>query len=982
MAIAGSLTYDTKIDREGFNKGLKEIENSTKNLGTKIKNIVTALGIDKIISTTMNTLKSSISSAMGRIDTMDQFTRVMTVMTGSSEKADEALESIKNTVTGTAYGLDVASKSTQKFVTSGMKIDKSTKQIQTWADAVAFYGDGTNATFEGVTDALSKMVAKGKVEMDQLNRLTDAGIPAVQIYADSVGKSVTEVQDDLSKGKISTEQFLDGLDNAFNNGTNKFASITGAAKEAGSSWTATFDNFKAAITRGMTKIIDAIDEGLKSVGLKTMREMIAQVGKQAEKVMNKIAPLIKNGIKKLKDVYDWIKRNKDIVKNLIIVIGSLTAGYIAYQKVLVAIKAIQTVKNIVSTASAFLSLIPSIRSAKDAMLLLNMAFSANPVGLVVAGLATLATAFTVTTFEITKQSRAYKEEGKELDNTIAKHKEFVEQQNETMNSTLSEMDNVKKLTDELKTLVDENGKVKKGYETRVDFILNELNGAFGTEYKRTGEVIDKYKELESQIDKMILKKKANAILENDEAKYNIAQDEKTKAYDEMIQKEKKLEEAKQKTIEATKKFAENEFNSSAGQRMVYASLKKEAENAQKVAQENYDKSKNLYHDYLNDIATYENDFAIVQSGNDEKIKEMITRRSYTYKQSSDDIGETINHNIQQVQYEVQQYKLAREEDLRNQDTMNAIKNQTQIEAGKQQILNLAEQLKQMTSTTEELTPQQKEAWKNMATGSYDIYSEIVSDMDKPLREKIQDMTGVIVVGTPEMQEKSKELGRKTVEEFDKSADAKQKGLNTITGYLQGLSDEEKREFLKQAGVENVDAVLQELDKGELSEKNGKNILQGLWKGLSDGQWKGKILGVASGLAQAVNKAFTGKDGWDEHSPSKKMKKFAENYIQPISDVMNNRKRQITDTAKKLANSVNDSFNLEKINNEIYSKMQKAVSLETASINTKASIKANNSMLNVLQATFNVDGSVNIDGQKAGRILTPYMTKTLRTGGAY
>ena len=69
MAIAGSLTYDTKIDRAGFNKGLKEIENSTKNSGTKIKDIVTALGIDKIVSTTMNTLKSSISSAMERIDT-------------------------------------------------------------------------------------------------------------------------------------------------------------------------------------------------------------------------------------------------------------------------------------------------------------------------------------------------------------------------------------------------------------------------------------------------------------------------------------------------------------------------------------------------------------------------------------------------------------------------------------------------------------------------------------------------------------------------------------------------------------------------------------------------------------------------------------------------------------------------------------------------------------------------------------------------
>ncbi len=231
-----------------------------------------------------------------------------------------------------------------------------------------------------------------------------------------------------------------------------------------------------------------------------------------------------------------------------------------------------------------------------------------------------------------------------------------------------------------------------------------------------------------------------------------------------------------------------------------------------------------------------------------------------------------------------------------------------------------------------------------------------------------------------MQEKAEELGRKTVEAFDKSSDAKKKGLSIITSYLQGVSDEEKREFLRQAGIEDVDKVLDELNRGDLSEDNGKNILEGLWKGLKNNSWQGKILGVASGLAKAVNESFTGKDGWDEHSPSKKMKKFAENYIQPISDVMNKRKRQITDTANKLANSVNDSFNLEKINDEIYRKMQNAVALETGSINAKASIKSNNSMLNVIQASFNIDGSVNIDGQRAGRIITPYMTKTLRTVG--
>lgn len=71
-----------------------------------------------------------------------------------------------------------------------------------------------------------------------------------------------------------------------------------------------------------------------------------------------------------------------------------------------------------------------------------------------------------------------------------------------------------------------------------------------------------------------------------------------------------------------------------------------------------------------------------------------------------------------------------------------------------------------------------------------------------------------------------------------------------------------------------------------------------------------------------------------------------------------------------------------MNDEIMSEMNRAVAFETGSINAKASVKSNNSMLNIIQATFNIDGSVEIDGQKTGRILTPYMTKTLRTGGAF
>ena len=67
------------------------------------------------------------------------------------------------------------------------------------------------------------------------------------------------------------------------------------------------------------------------------------------------------------------------------------------------------------------------------------------------------------------------------------------------------------MKDELANLVDENGKVKDGYETRVKFILGELNEALGTEYKMNGNIIESYKELQNNVDKLVAKQKAKII---------------------------------------------------------------------------------------------------------------------------------------------------------------------------------------------------------------------------------------------------------------------------------------------------------------------------------------------------------------------------------------------------------------------------------------------------------------------------------------
>lgn len=318
-AILSAVDQNFTSTMKMANSSLSGIKSASEGATSSIMKIASGIGVFKALSASANLVKSSISSAMGRQDTMEAFNRTITQITGSAENATKALEDLKKITKGTAYGLDVAAKATQNFVTRGMDLSKATKSVGIWADAVSFYGKGTNEQLETVTDALAKMRTKGTVEMDQLNRMFDVGIDAVGIYAKAVGKSSQEVQDSLSDKTIRTDEFLNVVEKAMEEGTNGVQKIAGAAKDAGASWTGTIDNMKAATTRGVLSIMQAIDDMLSKNKLPQMREMISQFGKGAETTMNTVA----NGIKKLKDVGALIPQIGALGSALFVVGGSV-----------------------------------------------------------------------------------------------------------------------------------------------------------------------------------------------------------------------------------------------------------------------------------------------------------------------------------------------------------------------------------------------------------------------------------------------------------------------------------------------------------------------------------------------------------------------------------------------------------------------------------------------------------------------------------
>lgn len=93
---------------------------------------------------------------------------------------------------------------------------------------------------------------------------------------------------------------------------------------------------------------------------------------------------------------------------------------------------------------------------------------------------------------------------------------------ESAAAALKERDATTELWKELQLLVDEDGKVLEGNQSRVDFILGELNNALGTEYSRNGDIIDQYKTMQGEIDNLIQKRAAESLMTAGQDQYTQA----------------------------------------------------------------------------------------------------------------------------------------------------------------------------------------------------------------------------------------------------------------------------------------------------------------------------------------------------------------------------------------------------------------------------------------------------------------------------
>lgn len=187
------LASDTKKAGEQTEKTAKDTTEKVKKQfeagSVAIGNIISGL-VTKIASAG----KGLIEQGVNYNAQIQTYRTGLTNMLGDAEKANTALENIKQDAARTPFDTASLVKANQYLIGAGENAEYSRKTILALGDAVSATGGGS-AELERMAQNLQQVANVGKASSVDIKQFAFAGINIYQVLADYTGKSIQDVQD-------------------------------------------------------------------------------------------------------------------------------------------------------------------------------------------------------------------------------------------------------------------------------------------------------------------------------------------------------------------------------------------------------------------------------------------------------------------------------------------------------------------------------------------------------------------------------------------------------------------------------------------------------------------------------------------------------------------------------------------------------------------------------------------------------------------
>jgi len=294
----GRVIIDVDVNEKGAIRG---VDNVNKRLGmivsggrraaAGIRDMVTALGLAAAGAKALQMVNNALDGAIDRYDTLTGFPAVMEQIGFSTEESRKAIQRLSDGVQGLPTTLDSVAKTAQRIAVMTGDLDGAVET--TLALNNAFIASGASvADAERGLEQYLQMLAKGEVDLQSWRTLQETMGVALNDLAKAFGFAGKSAQNDLydalKSGEITFEEFNQKLIE-LSNQTGGFAD---RARTASSGIRTAWTNMNTAIVRGVTEIIAAIDAVLKDTPLKSIQNIIENMGKAFFNALNGIAQFI------------------------------------------------------------------------------------------------------------------------------------------------------------------------------------------------------------------------------------------------------------------------------------------------------------------------------------------------------------------------------------------------------------------------------------------------------------------------------------------------------------------------------------------------------------------------------------------------------------------------------------------------------------------------------------------------------------------
>lgn len=254
---AKSELNSVKNEVTGLKNHVDKVTGSIGNSFKSIRNIVAGLGIASLIK---STILGNVDAAIKRVDTLSNYSRVMSNLGAGSVQANASVQKLSNKLIGLPTTLDDASGAVQRFTAVNSNISKSTDMFLALNNAI-LAGGASSEIQKSALEQLSQSYAKGKPDMFEWRSAMTAMPAQMKQVAEAMGfVNASALGEALRNGRVSMDQFMNTLMQLNTQGINGYQSFEEQARNATGGIATSIANMRTAIVRGMSDVMNTIGQ--------------------------------------------------------------------------------------------------------------------------------------------------------------------------------------------------------------------------------------------------------------------------------------------------------------------------------------------------------------------------------------------------------------------------------------------------------------------------------------------------------------------------------------------------------------------------------------------------------------------------------------------------------------------------------------------------------------------------------------------------